>query len=998
MHCRLAYALSFPLFLTLSYAQTSRVRVVPDDSRTVKLVGNHHPSARPEFEVGSATPDHHMNKMILALNPSEEQNAALDALLAAQQDPSSPFYQKWLTPEQFAEQFGVSSNDVDQITTWLKSHGFTIDEVPPGRRTIVFSGTAGMVQSAFHTPIKQYLVNGELHYANATDPEIPEALAQVVLGTVTLHDFSRKHMSTLKQSVAEFDSGGSYYLAPADFATIYNLNTLYAAGNDGTGTSIAIVGRTNINVSDVTLFRSYFGLPVNNPQIIVNGTNPGINSDLDEAMLDVEWAGAVARGATVKFVVSASTSSTDGVDLSAQYIVSHNLAPVMSTSYGSCEAAMGSADLAFYKSLWQQAAAQGISAMISSGDSGPAGCDGGSETKEQYGAGVNGLCSSIYSVCVGGTQFSDTSNYGAYWQPNMNATTKESAISYIPEAVWNQSGTVTGGSGLWAGGGGASAIYAKPSWQAGLGVPADGKRDVPDVSLAASTHDGYLVVVSGNLYVIGGTSASSPSFAGIMAMVNQKNGAQGNPNPILYGLAALEANHSTAHTYFHDVTSGNNNIPGLTGATAGIGYDLATGLGTVNASDLVNFWKDVTVTTPKSMSAAMSVSALTVRAGGSGTSTATITVAGGFSNAVTLAVSGAPAGVTAALAPTTLPAPGSGSSVLTVTAGVTAAPGASTITVTATGGGLTSTATVSLTVVPAFALTLSSPGATVQPGASTTATLTSTVASGFSGAVALTTTVPTGVTLTFTPATIAAPGSGTSKLTIGAAAATPTGVYPITIKGTSGGSTSTTTFTLTVVSPATFTLTASPSTITTVQGGTSGSAAITLTPINGFNSSVQVAITGTPPGVTLQFAPSAQNLGMTATAVNTTTPGSYPITITGTGGGVTPSPTAVVTLIVSGFKVAATTVTASVARGANVSVPVATTVTGGFAGVLNLTATGLPAGVTAAFTPSMVTGAGSSSLKLTAASGATVGTKAITITATSAAGAVQTSLVSLTVK
>ncbi len=373
-------------------------------------------------------------------------------------------------------------------------------------------------------------MNGELHYANASDPQIPEALAGVVGGTATLHDFRRQSMRTTKLAAPDFTNGGSYYMAPADFATIYNLAPLYSGGFDGTGKSIAIAGRTNINMSDVQTFRSYFGLPVNNPQIIVNGANPGITSDEDEAVLDVEWSGAVAKGATIKFVVSASTYASDGVDLSAQYIVSNNLAPVMSTSYGNCESSMGTTELAFFKNLWQQAAAEGISVMVSAGDSGAAGCDQGSEATAVGGTAVNGLCSTTYNVCVGGTQFADTSSYSAYWLSSSNATTKESALSYIPEMAWTQSGSVSGGSGLWSTGGGASAVYAKPSWQSGPGVPGDGKRDVPDISLAASSHDGFLIYEKGSLYVIGGTSASAPAFAGIMALVNQKTGsAQGNP-------------------------------------------------------------------------------------------------------------------------------------------------------------------------------------------------------------------------------------------------------------------------------------------------------------------------------------------------------------------------------------------------------------------------------------------------------------------------------------
>jgi subtilase family serine protease len=1000
---------SCSLLLTLSYAQAvhpaDRIHSVPDNSRTVTLKGNRHPSANARNEVGIASPSHRMDKMILVLAASAEQNQALDALIAEQQDPSSNSYRKWLTPEQFAQQFGASRNDVDQVSAWLQSQGFTIDEVPTGGRAIVFSGTAGMVQTAFHTVMKQYRVHGELHTANAADPEIPEALAAVVQGTVTLHDFPRHAMTAGKQSVPEFSSGGSNYLAPADFATIYNLNPLYAATIDGTGTSIAIVGRTNINISDVQTFRSYFGLPVNNPQIIVNGTNPGITSDIDEAILDVEWSGAVARGAAVKFVVSASTNSSDGVDLSAQYIVSHNVAPVMSTSYGSCEAAMGSGEMTFYSNLWQQAASQGISTFISAGDSGAAGCDEGSETTASYGRAINGLCSSVYSVCVGGTQFADTTNYSAYWSGGMNATTKQSAISYIPEIAWNQSGSVSGGSGLWAGGGGASAVYAKPSWQTGPGVPSDGRRDVPDVSLAASTHDGYLVVLGGYLYVIGGTSASSPSLAGIMALVNQKNAsAQGNPNPVLYQLAVLQANHTTAHSYFHDITSGSNTVPGVTGYTAAAGYDLATGLGTINASDFVNFWHDAVITTAPSLKAAMSATALTVRQGGSGTSTVTITVAGGFSSAVALAVSGLPSGVTATLASKTLSAPGSGTSVLTIAAGAAAGPGISTITVTASGGSTTSTATVVLTVTRAFSIAANVSTITVQPGTSAPLTLTSVIASGFSGAVVLTASyngaaLPAGITVGFAPSTLSAPGSGTSAVTIAVANAVAPGAYSIVISGTSGSMVGTANIVVTVPAPA-FSLSVAASTIT-APAGSAASTTISMTSTSASVTSAMLAASGMPAGVTIQFSPASVTTRgaatMTAKVATTVAAGRYLLTITGTAPGV-PSETVLITLAVSGFTVTAPA-TASVTRGANVAVPVTTTVSGGFTGALALTATGLPAGVTALYTPAAITNpaAGSSSLRLTAAPSATPGTKTITLVATSPAGAVQTATVTLTV-
>jgi subtilase family serine protease len=953
-----------------------------------------------------------MDKMILVLNSSDEQKQALDAFIAALENPQSPQYHKFLTPQQFEDQFGVSENDVDQVAAWLASHGFTIDEVPTGRRTILFSGTAGMVEQAFHTEIHEYLVNGETHYANSTDPQIPEALAAVVKGTSTLHDFPRRSMLSQKTAVPEYGSGAGAYVGPADFATIYNLNSLYSATYDGTGVSIAIVGRTNINLSDVQTFRSYFGLPANNPQIIVNGTNPGITSDVDEAVLDVEWSGAVAKGATIKFVVSASTSASDGVDLSAQYIVSHNTAPVMSTSYGSCEAAMGSAELAFYSNLWQQASAEGISTMISAGDSGAAGCDGGSASTSAYGRAVNGLCSSIYSVCVGGTQFNDTANNSSYWLSSTNPTTKESAVGYIPEIVWNQSGSVSGGSGLWAGGGGVSAYYAKPSWQAGLGVPSDGKRDVPDVSLAASTHDGYLIVENNTLYLIGGTSASSPSFAGIMAIVNQKTrSAQGNPNPTLYALAALQNSQTTSHAYFHDVTAGSNTVPGATGFNAGAGYDQASGLGSVNGANLVNYWTDATVTVAPSMNLSLSTTSLTLYPSASGTSTVQVAIAGGFSHAVTLAVSGAPAGVTATLASTSFAAPGSGSSLLTIAAGPTAAAGTSTITVTANSNNQTYTATLALTVVPAFTLTTSASAAAVLEGSNGSVNLSGAFASGFpsTAAVVLTAAQTSGAALpagvTVTPAANLSTGAPTAKLTIAATNTAAPGTYPITITGTYTVSQSVTVkstaaFTLTVAPSSSFTLAASPASLT-VAPGASGTTTLTMTPVNGFNSTVTLAAGSLPAGITASFAAASiphtgGQVVVTLKAANTVAAGSYTIPLTGTGGGVTIASN--VTLVVSGFTLSAGA-SATLVRSGTVAVPFSSAVSNGFSGPLTIAATGLPAGVTAVFTPPTIQNpaSGSGSMKLTASALAAQGTKTITLTATSATGATQSATVSLTV-
>ncbi|HTA24236.1 MAG TPA: S53 family peptidase [Terriglobales bacterium] len=677
----------------LSAQPRDRITGYIDDEHRIVLHGNRHPLATAANDAGVVPEDYRMERMILTLRPDAAQRTALESLIAAQNDPASPSYHRWLTPEEYGERFGVSENDLEQIVDWLGSHGLDSVEIGPSRSSIVFGGAAAQVEEAFHTQIHAYRVAGELHHANASDPEIPDALSDVVAGIVSLHDFRSEPMHTALQTpVTEFSAGNTHYMAPADFATIYDIAPLYQQGIDGSGQSIAIVGRSNIKIADVRQFRSTFGLPVNDPQIIVNGVNPGVlgSSEESEADLDVEWSGAVAKKATIKFVVSASTNSSDGAYLSAQYIVNHNLAPVMSMSFGLCEAALGASGNSFINSLWQQAAAQGISVFVSSGDSGAAGCDSASASRAVAGRAVNGLCSSPYSVCVGGTEFMDSS-YSLYWSAS-NTTTMGSALGYIPEAVWNASAV----SGLWAGGGGASVVYAKPSWQNGVGVPADGKRDVPDVSLSAAVHDGYLIFMNGSNLVSGGTSAASPSFAGLMALVVESRGArQGNANPVLYSLANNQRYGGAA--VFHDVKTGNNSVPGVTGFTAVAGYDQATGLGSVDADVLVNHWKDAAGAATFHLSLASNEVSIT--RGASAKLSARVSLSGGFNAPVALRVMGLPAGVSATLAPAALVAPGAGTAVLTLTSTAKAGPGRYTATVSAVGGsGVAQNAVVSLTV------------------------------------------------------------------------------------------------------------------------------------------------------------------------------------------------------------------------------------------------------------------------------------------------------------
>jgi pseudomonalisin len=676
-----------------------------NDKDTIALRGNVYPLARPEFDRGETDASLPMERMILTLRLNAVKQADLDKFLAELHDPASPNFHHWISPEEFNKRFGPASEDIHSITDWLTSHGFTINEIAKSGAWVNFSGKVANVERAFHTRIHNYYVKGHMYHANAQDPSIPRGLSDLVAGIVSLHNFPRKMMNhsmspaTQAGIIPDYTSGSSHYLSPGDFATIYDINPLHSAGIDGSGQSIAIVGRTHPSSSDWTTFRSIMGLPANPPQVIVNGTDPGDlgGAEDNEANLDVEWSGAVATNATILFVTSKSTGATDGVDLSAQYIVNNNLAPVMSTSFGACESDLGSAENTFYNNLWSQAATQGITSFVASGDAGAAGCNAPTDTTGSNRA-VNGLASTPYNVAVGGTEFNEGS--GSYWNTVNGGSGYTSAISYIPETAWNESGDVTGGSDLWATGGGVSSLYAKPAWQKSPGVPADGMRDVPDVSLSSAVHDAYLVETQGALYAIGGTSASSPSFAGLMALIVQNTGQrQGNANTRFYQLGNSQYGAGGVVVY-HDITSGGNSVPGVTGYPCTTGFDQATGLGSVDANSLVMNW------TPN-FSISASPVFVSVPQGSMGGTTVSTTVSGNFSDAVSLSASGLPSGTTASFSPASIPAPGSGSSTLTINAGASAIAGTYSVTVSGIGGGITDTATVALTIIQTLSVTAS---------------------------------------------------------------------------------------------------------------------------------------------------------------------------------------------------------------------------------------------------------------------------------------------------
>jgi hypothetical protein len=621
-----------------------------DETRRSVLKGNTHPLARRQFDLGTAPASLPMERMLLVLKRSPEQETVLRKLLDDQQDKNSPNYHKWLTPEQFGAQFGPSDSDMQTITSWLQSHGF---QVAPskGRSVLELSGSASQVQDAFHTSIHKYLVNAEQHWANASDPSIPAALTGAVAGVMTLHNFTKKpalHFSgeavparmvqvpgKVRPQVTFPPQNGQpalNALAPQDYAVIYNITPVYNTYT-GVGMHIGVIGRSNLfnNGQDVQDFFSQVGtgnsLGVPSFNIVLNGADPGDlgGGEEAEATLDSTWSGALAPGAAVSLVVSATTNTSDGVDLSEAYIVENNLTDIMTESFSACELFATDAQLAGQSALAEQAAAQGITYFVSSGDNGATACDDPNVAPATKPISVNFLASTAFNVAVGGTVFNENGNTSKYWLSTPPIS--ETALSYIPEDVWNESSLA---SGLWSSSGGASAGniqsgagstggVPKPYWQSGVtGIPADNVRDIPDVSLTAAGHDPYLLCwegsctpdAQGNLFVyfISGTSASAPSFAGIMALIDQGAGSrQGLANYILYRLAAQQGAYPsqcngsgtaappTSTCIFNDVTVGNNVVPGEVGTNyqAGSGYDLTTGLGSVNVATLQAAWSSV---------------------------------------------------------------------------------------------------------------------------------------------------------------------------------------------------------------------------------------------------------------------------------------------------------------------------------------------------------------------------------------------------------------------
>ena len=657
----------FALFATTMCGQQPQIAGPVDDTARLTVAHSHLP-LRSATDLGAVSDAQQYDRMILVLKRVPEQQQALAAFLDSQQTKGSANYHRWLTPARFDEQFGPSPDDIAAVSGWLQQEGFRVGSIAKSGMWIEFSGSAGQVNAAFNTQMRRYRVNGETHIANATDISIPAALAPVVQG-VPLHDFFTRPTlvrSTQASPAMTAPWNGSHALTPGDFVIIYDLAPLYKSSLNGSGQTIAIVGEADIEPSDLAAFQKVFALPANTPNVIENGPDPGFETFLglsEEATIDTEWSSAIAPGATIDLVVTGPQATADPAELSAAYIVDQNLAQIVSVSFGNCESNLGTAQMALWNEVWEQAAAQGMSVFVASGDAGAAGCASAGADNNSVGnlAAVNGVGSSPYVTAVGGTEFDETVNgatSSTFWSAT-NTANLASAIGYIPEMVWDDicPGDSSCPTGLYApffsaGGGGISTIYPAPSWQTlpvtGLNVlqtyslpnqPGVAPRGIPDVSLSASAdHDGYLFCFTADASTpdcqltngaisqstfqneAGGTSFSAPAFAAIMAIVNQKAKSavpspspnppsdvrQGLANYVLYPLAVSEqysncnsSDETTPTTAiqasctFHDITSGNNSVPGsppVTGYDAAPGYDLASGLGSVDAANLAANW------------------------------------------------------------------------------------------------------------------------------------------------------------------------------------------------------------------------------------------------------------------------------------------------------------------------------------------------------------------------------------------------------------------------
>jgi subtilase family serine protease len=864
-------SLCIVIFSALSFAAApDRITGAVVSGQFVRLPAGVPRNAQAQFDQGPVDPSLRLSSMTLLTVPSASQQNAISRLLAQQQDPKSPLYHKWITPEQYGDRFGLSSGDMKKITNWLQSQGFGIGRVARGRNWITFSGTAAQAENAFQTKLRNFNVNGETHFSNTSPLAIPAPLSGVVVGVRGLNNFHPKsHAVQLNPDRVRPDyttSSGNLFLAPGDIATMYDSAPLYAGGFDGTGQTLAVIGQTDVYLADLNDFRSGFGLSTisgcttNSSNVILtcNAANfryvlvnadPGAPTagNLSEANIDIEWSGAVARNAQIIYV-NAPDPNGGGVFESLYYAIDqlNPVPPVMTLSYGLCE----HDELGFFDSdeaELKKGNLEGVTVLNSSGDSGAAECDYTS-TPSVNGYSVSYPASSPEVTGVGGTLIPFSEYTAQYWNSG-NGANGGSAVTYIPEEGWNdaqeigefcvanptnfncvQAGitswaTAQSSVGILAGGAGVSNChianvsgvcqsgFPQPTYQLGLtGLSLSGQaaaRFSPDVSLLGSVYwPGFIVCTArseiggsgstsscasgiptavvctgGNTLcsVFGGTSVGSPIFAGIVTLLNQYLAGSGTPglgniNPKLYSLAATPANG-----VFHSAVASN---PSLTFGSSGAfcspgtpanqpvalqcpssgflgfdaanfdpttGYNLVTGLGSVDANALAVAWAasrtaTATSVSPSTSSTFESASVTLTATVTPSAATGTVTFFNGTSSLGTATVSG---GV-ATLATTTLPI------------------GTDNITASYDGNGTYDVSTSSMApVVVVVAYTLSGPDISVTPGQQGTSTITIVPAAGFSSAITFTCSDPASEsTCSLNPTSITPPGQTTTTLTI----------------------------------------------------------------------------------------------------------------------------------------------------------------------------------------------------------------------------------------
>jgi trimeric autotransporter adhesin len=685
-------------------AAVPQITQTVNNQQRITLTGNVRPMPKRAHDMGAVDVSMPASRVLLLLKRPSQQEAALQQFIAEVHTPGTASYRHWLTPAQLGSEYGPAESDVQAVVAWLQSQGLAVAKVSQAKTTIEFSGTAGQIESAFATKIHSFQLDGVTHVSNIVNPQIPAALAPVIAGISPLNDFRPKPMHTAPRSrsatpaptsanpkamtitpganqpdltVPNGNGGNDFFLTPADVATIYNTpnstlnkNHTGTLNLTGTGVTIGIAGDSNVDLSNVANYRSLFGLPANVPTVVVDGSDPGLGSDDEvEALLDLEVASALAPNAALTLYTSQDTTFQSGLFLAIQRALDDDKVGILNVSFGGCEAFQQEGGNLEILNYWEQAAAEGISVTVSTGDSGSAGCDSSdTETVATQGLQVNGLASTPFNVAVGGTDFNQNATNEATFWSTTNSMIGGSALGPIPEIPWDDSTSTIGAlannvptmsqgaTNIAAAGGGVSGclnanidpntgnivscpntaqdpgFYPKPSFQSAFGTGT--ARELPDVSLFAADglHDSaWVLCASGlgsdtptgtdctpdpttgsfNFQVVGGTSAAAPAFAGMLALVTQQLDQTQSSTTVRLGQAdfALYALATQFPATFRDVTTGNNSVVCaagtlncgtngfLTGYDAGTGYDPATGLGSVDATQLVQNWSKLTFKT-----------------------------------------------------------------------------------------------------------------------------------------------------------------------------------------------------------------------------------------------------------------------------------------------------------------------------------------------------------------------------------------------------------------